>query len=117
MSAEMLREAAALMRERAQACLDASPDIDDGHWWSATTLADVLEDEGGFAADKDADHIASWHPLVAQAVADWLDAAYAAWMQREHSLGAMSVRAMSGESNEPDLHALAVAHAYLGEPS
>jgi len=47
-------------------------------------------------------------------VADWLDAAYANWYRKEHSLGDQSIRAMSGGTNEPDFNALTVARAYLG---
>ena len=46
-----MREAAALMRARAEA---ATP----GTWWIA----------------PNAEHMASWHPAVTLAVADWLDA-------------------------------------------
>lgn len=80
MSVEVLRRAAALMRE---------------------DYADV----------RDADE----HFVLA--VADWLDAAYADWHYSERSLSAMSVRAMSGGDNLPDVMALAVARAYIGESS
>lgn len=76
MSAEVLRRAAALMRERAEA---ATP----GPW---TCFGDhlVWPSEKGPAAndpilamvgpdhDDSSEHIASWHPAVALAVADWL---------------------------------------------
>jgi hypothetical protein len=53
----------------------------------------------------DAEHIASWHPAVALAVADWLDD--------------MARLSADGDSGGPLVarHALAVATAYLGEPT
>jgi hypothetical protein len=86
---EEIRRAAALMRERAQAAMP-------GPWWSFTkyiaapvgkcTCAGPFPDgtphephcglEPFAEADPpSAEHIASWHPAVALAVADWLDAA------------------------------------------
>ena len=103
MSAELLREAAALMRERADA---ATP----GPWFVATTLDGtslaVCRQKGlSLVADRptdpDAAHIASWHPEVAKAVADLLDA----FAGDDWSLGVPSLEAT---------HALAVARAYLG---
>jgi hypothetical protein len=79
MSAEVLREAAALMRERAQNVAltdwyftqaheesfrgyDVWTHDGETHWTVATSdYADTAE------------HIASWHPAVALAVADWLE--------------------------------------------
>jgi hypothetical protein len=77
-SAEILRKAAALMRERAEAATN------DGQWFAASGLGgpsviseDSLGDWLGNIAERtsehDAQHIASWHPAVALAVADWLD--------------------------------------------
>lgn len=73
MSAETLRRAAALMRGRAEAAAagpwraiparDGLPAIVA----AAAVLADVDE------STADAEHIASWHPAVALAVADLLD--------------------------------------------
>lgn len=107
MSAEVLREAARLMRERAE---DATPgewvqngfeydDIDDSFTYdigmsgTASTL--------GYAYTKgDAEHIASWHPTVALVVADWLEHAANAYHSEFASLS------FAGE--------LQVARAYLG---
>jgi len=119
MSAETLRRAAALMRERARRAERA---VGAGGGWVATWDHSVAASDGAQIADcfdsgLTTAHIASWHPTVALAVADWLDAAYAAWHFEETSLGAASVRAMSGNANDPDPHALAVARAYLGEAS
>ena len=52
----------------------------------------------------EAEHIASWHPLVALAVADWLDAA----AERAERPGALALHSLSPGP-------LAVARAYLGE--
>lgn len=111
--AETLRRAAALMRERAEA---ATP----GPWrpvaglWRTETFAAVIGPKGvpddagtwlmatgrGAASQEaDADHAASWHPLVALAVADCLDAAATAWETGDVGWG----------------EALAVARAYLGQ--
>ena len=88
MSAELLREAAALMRERAE----AEPatgwfkcDFNDGEHrplWGVANDAffnpPADEDEPWLAievhtgTEATAEHIASWHPAVALAVAVWL---------------------------------------------
>ena len=121
MSAERLREAAALMRERAEATsnkgqhpwlmtetnLDADEFdvwtfIENHHWTVA--VADF---------DKDAEHIASWHPAVALAVADWLDAtADRIDAGRDPKLGGRRNHGWRGSRE-----ALAVANAYLGADS
>ena len=65
-------------------------------------LADVHEWSTGLGNPG---HIASWHPAVALAVADWLD---------------LMARAMVGTSYGAlpfEDAAVAVARAYLGEPS
>lgn len=102
MSAEKLREAATLMRSRAKAatpgpwtggskasCYDFGCDDpqrpDDGRcvgveisapsqrsWLSGARHHDVER------ATADGEHVASWHPTVVLAVADWLDAVAAA---------------------------------------
>jgi hypothetical protein len=110
--AETLRRAAKRMRERAGT---ATP----GPWrpvagiWQSETFAAVIGPKGvpenaetwlmatghGAASQEaDADHASSWHPGVALAVAEWLDAAAQAWDERM-------------EWDE----ALIVARAYLGE--
>jgi hypothetical protein len=103
---ETLRTAARLMRERAEA---ATPGpwssffgrvrLDDGRDLFLTTTA------GGYA---DAAHIASWHPAVALAVADWLD--IAAGHQEVYEQEACGSPFLFGA-------ALPVAHAYLGDRS
>lgn len=80
MSADLLREAAAKMRERAQA---ATP----GPWkyphrnypgivmsqFGCLWYPGPRGHEGRINNEPDAEHIASWHPAVALAVADWLE--------------------------------------------
>jgi hypothetical protein len=119
MSAEVLREAAALMRERAEKA-------EQGRWklWGMTVMADPTGtsnvDDGIDVAQAstpswcergprtwNAEHIASWHPAVALAVADWL-ASVAERQIDAHDTGAI----LGGTDWE---HALAVARAYLGE--
>jgi hypothetical protein len=134
MSGDVLRRAARLMRERAEA---ATP----GPWYWEPASGDdwpqgdeslrssgkqITYDYGGpdgsrvvgeydafvvsswgydaygtDASDEDRAHIASWHPAVALAVADWLD---------------LEVLIASDPKNHAEIsrEALAVAHAYLG---
>lgn len=107
MTAELLREAAALMRERAEAATGMA------HRWVAlggsvavgrvfcgqVMVAKTDETLGG--APFNAEHIASWHPAVALAVADWLDSAASGYVEAEPLIDA----------------ALVVARAYLGRAS
>ncbi len=118
--AETLRTAARLIREKAEA-------VPQGAWkgrpWEAEECSD---DEAGncpcivsqgerkppweaqdpliqYVCDAESEehaaHIASWHPAVALAVADWLESA-----------------ARDAEEIGPDPAALAVARTFLGEP-
>lgn len=69
MSADLLRRAASLMRERAEAVEAPGGDDITMPWAEAygpSTQMNGLE-------RVEATHIASWHPDVALAVADWLD--------------------------------------------
>lgn len=89
MSSEVLRQAARLMRERA-----AEASYGDGAWCSAYLASSIRNMQrncawdcpehapwGGPDRTEECDqptryageHIASWHPAVALAVADWLD--------------------------------------------
>jgi hypothetical protein len=81
MSAETLREAAVLMRARAEAVSATAPSP-----WFVAESEIVTDDEEPIEAlsvitsnihwrDAAAQrtHVASWHPAVALAVADWLD--------------------------------------------
>ena len=124
--AEELRQAAALMRERAEAAAQ-------GDWpgrpWAVTECASPEDGSAGCAcivyqgeykpfdeaqvppiqyiadaeSEEDAAHIASWHPAVALAVADWLDAATEQARFTE----------AQGAWISPDSYALKVARAYL----
>lgn len=110
MSAELLREAAALMRERAEAARDSAPRQWDGGAWLERD-ADWYEPHAlssrRVASVQDSGHIASWHPAVALAVADWLEAE-----AEGHDVDTYDV---SNCCRMP--HALAVARAYLGRES
>ena len=130
MSADLLRRAAALMRERAKAASPAPWWVHDANdcdvWWGdqaavravdqdARALRPLMTDAEveatwdrastviGNDVDRaeDAEHIASWHPAVALAVADWLEAD--ATIIERHDLDVTVSQA------------LAVARAYLGE--
>lgn len=125
MSVERLRAAAALMRERADVWdYHASPwRVEPGPaGWSVVRSAGVIEDDFAepsavvehdtFVFQMDttstARHIASWHPAVALAVADWLEAtAVRCDMARERG----------NHSWRGSRQALAVADAYLGSAS
>ena len=122
MSAEVLRKAAALMRERAEkATAEVCPE------WTRAAVRHIARnceiecyhDQGSISAAHpkhhdsegepnqwsrydDADHIASWHPAVALAVADLMDTA------ATHQVGFTPV------ARE---RITAVARAYLGEAS
>lgn len=95
MSAAILRQAAASIRERAEAAAsELGEDAADPLTWRGIGT--------GYRKPIES-HIASWHPAVALAVADWLDS-YAERMEvLGHAIG----------SNHGQ--ALAVATAYLGE--
>jgi hypothetical protein len=109
MSAEVLRRAATLMRERAN-------DIAPGRWVCKPSSDIDTSDtfvyggrNGGvhMATTWCGDYIASWHPAVALAVAAWLDSA-ADHMDPDLAL----------DGGYPDCEqdgALRLARAYLGE--
>lgn len=106
MTADLLRRAAALMRERAAGSLDGpwiwQMDEDSGEQYvtagpNGRDVATVNEWSQGL---MDGAHIASWHPAVALAVADWIDDVHAN---------------LSTYNATREAHAFAVARAYLGE--
>lgn len=123
MSAEVLRRAADLMRERAQGARA-------GRWSSAESslhpdarlvLANwhepvrVATCSGSLPEGNalNAEHIASWHPVVALRVADWLYACASAIDKRDDPL---HVGGCDPGHRVPDeFAALAVARTYLGE--
>lgn len=114
MTAETLRRAAALMRERA----DGAADAWGGDPWTAGqigwdtrqgTTYDVHMDLALVAAagcEELADHIAGWHPAVGLAVADQLDAMAAVVDEAAGSPLAIVAAGLAEKS-------LAVARAYL----
>lgn len=112
MSAQVLREAAALMRERAERTEDLRP----GPWVVAPDGVAVgiwSEPKARLAADSDyesvAEHIASWPGDVALAVADLLEdgATYLDYVAAHHANDA---------TGEEARYYLAVANAYLASP-
>ena len=108
-SADILRRAAALMRERAEAAtLGPWAEVADGELIGCLAVVAGGADEFNVAPaviPANADHIASWHPAVALAVADWLT---------EHAADHEGTFAACPWS---DCAALAVARAFLGETS
>lgn len=118
MTAETLRRAADQMRERAEKATQ-------GRWETSSkalthpgdgtnvysdlegpVVADCCGYQGG-AGIEDGEHIASWHPAVALAVADWLDHDAEAWEQYEKQGQGLPFARRE--------RSLAVARAYLGE--
>jgi hypothetical protein len=124
MSAARLREAAAWMRERAQALVDNArryPEETGGPdaWWSPAFIEDAFRahspidppysDACEEAWEAAGDHLAAMTPAVALAVADWL----------EHTAEVAEHYSKAG-ARFPDRRmevALAVADAYLGSAS
>lgn len=106
MSADLLREAAALMRERAQAALRADVWTRDGLADAFGTYVDAVDETAitDEELDADAEHLGAWHPAVALAVADWLE-------EEVDRFGDRVDEAMFDIICE---RALAVARAYLG---
>jgi len=109
MSADLLREAAALMRARAEAATPG-PWGYVSKWTTATTALTRITKKGATVAEvRDGGdgimtlhHLSYWHPAVALAVADWLD-----------NVSEHAERYNDGLTRD----ALAVARAYLGRPS
>ena len=110
--AETIRRAASAMRKRAEKAqcdgMSASP-------WRVGEAGDcgccekVTDAAGSMIAsvdDRQSAHIASWHPAMALAVADWLDAA----------ARVAELTEAQGARLHPEAHAFKVARAYLGEP-
>lgn len=142
MTAETLRRAASLMRDRAEGAAQgvwdevAVRDV-DGRTFNAVEADGRLVCEIPRTPQGSADswHVASWHPSVALAVADWLEAADVAHERafEEHWLN--TARAWDKNNDVPmtsEVHAhfrmaaaefadgqcrpaLAVARAYLGD--
>lgn len=113
-SVETLRRAAALMRERAEAAADGRWAVEVAQSNGIPNMV-ITADTAMVVADTydkphqhDAEHIASWHPAVALAVADWLN------------IAAADLVAYANDETQPFdptaiNKALVVARAYLGE--
>lgn len=109
MSAETLRRAAALMRERAEATF-LTTDAGDLAGWH--TPADLV---GTFDEDGDGDFVASMSPTFALAVADLLDNEANA-MARADGFARDYAEVQTAAYNEARRSLLlAVGRAYLGE--
>lgn len=90
---EEIRKAAALMRERAKAATGggrpwfiadctmyrrwilAENGEENGTGYNDDVMRATEEDEQFEVTDADWEHVASWHPQVALAIADWLELA------------------------------------------
>lgn len=97
MSAEVLRRASALMRERAEAIEIPWHPHSDEDLPERSTPQDFMHDMQGYLGGAWGDHAGSWHPAVALAVADWLT-----WCAQYDAFNG---------------RALTVARTYLGEQS
>lgn len=134
MSADILRRAASMMRERAEADGSSGWRVENGNegteyhplWMVANDAyhnPPADEDEPWLAVEvhtgtkATAEHIASWHPAVALAVADWLDTAGAdLWAHGPLCECGSSCHACDDVAWQPHVRrALAAARAYLGE--
>lgn len=126
MGVKTLRRAASLMRERAEAATDggfgwrladlpganevwANRDAAGHDAFMVATTATRLNPNPGATGHADAAHIAAWHPWVALAIAEWMDAA-ADW--REANPGDVDEDPDLTEVDDP---ALVAARAYLGD--
>lgn len=126
MSAELLRRAAALMRARAEAASPGpwSVNVEHGRDYTdeAWSNTDVTADDGKSAAwycdeqegVENAEHIASWHPAVALAVAKALDDVAQAWENCDGWTRDIDDDSIPFEDTV-DGGWLSVARAYLGE--
>ena len=122
-AAEELREAARLMRERAEAAAESSPapwvvDSEVASRLPAPYGVVFLDDEGSPISVVESyswaevTHVASWHPAVALAVANWLEEEAGS----EEEARRTALPGLEGFLDAfPDMDAaLAVARAYLG---
>lgn len=130
--AETIRRAAKLMRERAEKAtqgpwLGVMGKFTDAEWPCVIAADGDVKDaatwllgggNGSANREANADHAGSWHPLVAAAVADWLDAEAIHYDELAAGpygdAGAAFVAGDFGGDMDP---ALRVARTYLGETS
>jgi len=124
MSVKILREAAALMRERAEAAtVHTDATTSRPLPWISGGMAHAVFDLAGENIIRQArvaatPHIASWHPAVALAVADWLDTEadrFSEHMERQADPERRANGVWLNATTARHEHALAVARAYLGE--
>lgn len=113
MSADLLRRAAALIRDRAEAA-SPSPWKQACAWRKGVEFGDGPETKlapvhWGKARAANTEHIASWHPDIALAVARWLD--YEA--DEIGPLVGPDGRQITYVHGNP--YAVTIARAYLGE--
>ncbi len=124
MSAEVLREAASLMRRRAERVSPGRYGF-TSKWTTPTTMLTRIVRKGRVVAEArgseslyDLDHLSYWHPAVTLAVADLLDTAGAdLWA---HGPLCCDDGCMDCDDDMWMPHvrrALAVARAYLGSAS
>ncbi len=106
MNTDRLREAASLMRERAKITTPGSWFAVDGAVYTGTAAPHQVIVPCVTYYD-DTDHIASWSPQVALAVAEWL----------EHSATVIDGLNQVGSSVVVPPGCYAVADAYLGDRS
>jgi hypothetical protein len=123
--AAVIRRAAALMRERAEGC-----ETRGWHWealgekrypqrisadGNLSVIAETFIDPAH--RPYEAEHIASWSPPIALAVADWLDdeAGYYDTLA-DTPYGAAGAAFVAGDFGGDVDPAVKVARAYLGEP-
>lgn len=120
MSADLLRRAASLMRERAEAARTYSDAATSQPLaWASGADGQVYGLGGDFIAATDGPpvaHIASWHPAVALAVADWLDGvALFVEAKEDEEYFDLDGDPIAAEDTHAIGSALVVARAYLGE--
>lgn len=133
MSAEVLRRAASLMRERAEAATDGvcpewtrsavrhiarNCDIECWHEDSDPLVEKYHDADGlpeGWSRYDDASHIASWHPTVALSVAAWLDDEAESFDTTELWFHPDDGASIQEDKDFMFKGSLAVARAYLGE--
>lgn len=124
MSADLLREAAALMRERASAATQGPWVVQRGYARGVTDIWMPNDARGCYAVTafgtkhrENGQHIVSWHPDVALAVADWLDVA-AGYQDVHEQIRTERPDDPSVPESVPIIDAaVAVARAYLGRTS
>lgn len=131
MSAEILRRAASLMRERAEAATEGpwrfepegdsecgEPGCCSDYWENRIWGGGVVIAESHLTSGPDSTHIASWHPAVALAVAKAMGDVAHAWEIADESADGWVYDADDNHyrfDETVDGGWLAVARAYLGE--